>query len=408
MMQAVADFPFTAPFAAPQGSAIRELFKHLATPGMISFAGGYPSPDLFDRDGLAAAAAEAWQGAAGECLQYGPTEGLPALREALAARMRAHGAQADPAQVLVTTGSQQAFDLLVRVLVAPGDTVVVERPTYSAALQALRLAQANVLSVGMDGDGLDVEALASLLAAQPAERRPKLIYTVPTFANPSGATLTLARRRRLLEIVAEYGVLLVEDDPYGELRFSGEPVPTLAALAKGVPGAEPWVVYLGSLSKVLAPGLRLGWMHGAAPLLRRCVIAKQTVDLCTPPWLQAVAASYLRQGRLDAQIVRIADAYRARATTLCTALRARLGGRFDFTEPQGGMFVWGRWRDGTDATALLNTAIEEKVMYVPGAPFFSEQSDRAALRLCFTMSTPVEIETGVGRLAQAAARHAAA
>lgn len=396
---------FAAPFAAPQGSAIRELFRHMATPGMISFAGGYPSPDLFDRDGLDAAARAAWAGQAGDCLQYGATEGLPALREALAQHMRRqHGMDAQPGDLLVSTGSQQAFALLLRVLVSPGDTVVVEQPTYTAALQALRLAGAHCLPVPMDADGMDVAALARQLDALPSQARPKLIYTVPTFANPSGTTLPLARRRQLAALAAHHRIVLVEDDPYSALRFAGEPVPSLWTLSRrDVPHAAPWTVYLGSLSKIVAPGLRIGWMHASPDILRRCAIAKQVDDLCTPPWLQAVAACYLGLDRLDAQIARMADAYRMRAQRMMASLRDRLGERLAFSEPAGGMFLWAHWRDGADATDMLRRAIAHKVMYVPGAPFFAGTPDVACLRLCFSMSSPDDIAQGVARLASAVA-----
>ncbi len=257
-------FRFTPAFANPQGSPIRELFPYLSRPGMISLAGGYPSPSLFDQEGLAAAAAQAMTTGA-TALQYGATEGSPALREQLAAQCQARGIHCVAGDVLVTTGSQQGFDLLLRVLVQPGDVVCVETPAYPATIAALRQAGARILSTPVDGHGLNVDALEVLLEELPAHERPRLLYTVPNFSNPCGTLLTQERRAKLVQLALQYGFVVVEDDPYGELAFTDQrPEPVYAAAqqwlqAKGGEGENP-VVYLSSLSKTVAPGLRVGWM----------------------------------------------------------------------------------------------------------------------------------------------------
>ncbi|MDQ0142348.1 aminotransferase-like domain-containing protein [Cupriavidus necator] len=395
-------YPFVPALREPQGSPIRELFKYLSDPEMISFAGGYPSAALFDAEGIGAASAQALRERPAECLQYGATEGVPALRDALAALMAERGAAVARDELLVTSGSQQGFDFLVRALVEPGSVVLVEEPTYSATLQALRLAGADVRGVPSDQHGMDVDALAAMLAD--GALRPRLIYTVPTFANPTGATLSHARRLRLLELAARHQVVLVEDDPYGALSFDGAAPPALLALSGEVPGARPWLVHLASLSKTLAPGLRIGWMVAAPEIIRRAVIAKQVSDLCTPPWIQLAVAQYLADGRLPAQVDREIAFYRDKRDRLAESLRRAFGERIRFALPAGGMFLWASLDGIDDAAALLPHAITEKVLFVPGAGFYAARRARPAFRLSFAGAAPEQIAEGVARLARAAAR----
>ncbi|CAE6844917.1 PLP-dependent aminotransferase family protein [Paraburkholderia nemoris] len=395
-------FTFNPAFEAPTGSPIRELFKYLAQPGMISFAGGYPASDLFDREGLDAAAARASQQPT-LCLQYGPTDGLAILKDELAHLMARRGAPCTPQELLVTTGSQQGFDLLLRVMVAPGDVVLVEQPAYPATLQALKLQEANVVTVPVDQDGLDVAALAALLESGTLARPPKLLYTVPTFANPTGATLSLERRMALLKLAARHHFLIVEDDPYGDLRFSGAALPSLLALSDQVPGSRDWVVHFSSLSKIVAPGLRVGWMIAHAEILRRCVVAKQTVDLCSSPWTQAIAAEYLASGALERHLPKIIDAYAVKCRALCDALDEHLRDAIAFHRPAGGMFVWARLKGGQNASDTLRACIERNVMFVPGVAFYKDNIDLTALRLSFAAPGVAEIETGVQRMKQALA-----
>ncbi|MGR9579109.1 aminotransferase-like domain-containing protein [Pandoraea sputorum] len=391
-------YDFTTPFANPAGSPIRELFKYLSEPGMISFAGGYPASDLFDVDGLAAAQARAFAQPT-RCLQYGPTDGLAELKAQIIALMAQRGAPCASEELLVTTGSQQGLDLLLRVMVAPGDVVVTEQPAYPATLQALRLQQAKIVTVPVDAHGLDVAQLSTLLRDGKIAV-PKLLYTVPTFANPTGATLSRERRIALLKLAVEYRFVIVEDDPYGDLRFSGEAVPTMLGLTAEVPGSRDWVVHFSSLSKIVAPGLRVGWTVAPPEIARRCVVAKQTVDLCSVPWTQAVAAEYLAEGSLTRHLPKITEAYRLKCEAMCNALRDKLGDAIQFHAPQGGMFVWARLA-AVKTSALLPNAIAEKVLFVPGTAFFADNADEASLRLSFAAPAVTAIEEGVARLARA-------
>ncbi|PJX27816.1 2-aminoadipate aminotransferase [Advenella sp. S44] len=391
-------FRFAEPFAQVKGSPIRELFRYLSQPGMISFAGGYPAPELFDVAGLQNSL-EAIARNPGTTLSYGATEGWPALRESFARLSTEREIATDAEQVMVTSGSQQGFDLLLRAFIEPGDTVVVERPTYPAALQGLRLAGAQIVTVASGTQGPDLAELTTVLK----QHQPKLLYLVPTFANPTGATINLQGRRQLLDLLLGSSCVLIEDDPYGELRFGGTPVPTLAGLAQDTAVADQ-IVYLSSLSKIIAPGLRLGWMRAHADILRRCVLAKQVDDLCSAPYLQAVAAHYLDSGRYGAHLPTISSSYGERARLMIDSLRQHFGSHLTLLEPEGGMFLWGRLHDGLDATALLPLAIEENVMFVPGSAFYAEQPDPQAFRLSFTMSSPQQIVQGCERLFRAVQR----
>ncbi|KVR32347.1 2-aminoadipate aminotransferase [Burkholderia ubonensis] len=391
-------YAFTTPFQHPAGSPIRELFKYLGEPGMISFAGGYPASDLFDVDGLNAAAARAYAQPT-RCLQYGPTDGLAELKHELLALMSRRGVACTPAELVVTTGSQQGLDLLLRVMVAPGDVVLTEQPAYPATLQALRLQQARIVTIPVDGDGLDADRLDALLAAGTIAQ-PKLLYTVPTFANPTGATLARERRLKLLRLAVRHRFLIVEDDPYADLRFAGEALPSMLALADEVDGARDWIVHFASLSKIVAPGLRVGWTIAPAEIARRCVIAKQTVDLCSAPWTQAIAAEYLADGALERHLPRITDAYKRKCAAMCDALRDGLGDAIEFHRPEGGMFVWARI-GAVSSARLLQHAIANKIVFVPGNAFFADNVDDASLRLSYAAPDVDAIREGVARLARA-------
>lgn len=404
---------FAAVFAQPAGSPIRELFPYLSQPGMISLAGGYPSPSLFDAEGLAQAAAQAMSGDA-QALQYGATEGLPVLRTALAALMNKRGTQASAEQMMVTTGSQQAFDLLVRVLIEPGDTVLVEVPAYPATLQTLRLAQARIVPVPMDDHGLQTDALAELLHELPAAQRPKLLYTVPNFSNPRGTLLSAERREALVQLASTHGFWVVEDDPYGELRFDTPDTedgntpplpPTLRTvgdrLAAG--GVNP-VVYLSSLSKTVAPALRIGWMLADSSLLRRCTVAKQTVDLCTSPLAQMVAARYLESGRYPATVQHARIEYQRRMQALVQGIATQLDGHVHCAAPAGGMFVWATFEQAIDPQALFDAAVSQQVLYVPGKAFYPDNAQLHTMRLSFAAPEVPQIEQAVQRLAAAVAR----
>ncbi|MFD3329810.1 PLP-dependent aminotransferase family protein [Streptomyces sp. NPDC058701] len=380
--------------ASTGGSPVREILALTERPGVVSFAGGLPAPELFDAAGLRASYEAVFAASAGRALQYSTTEGVPELRGAVAGRATARGLATDADDVLVTSGSQQALALVVTALVEPGDAVLVENPTYLAALQAFRLAGARVVPVPCDDEGILPDALAEAVARE----RPKLLYTVPTFQNPTGRTLPAARRAAVAAIAARRGLWLVEDDPYGELRYEGADVPWLAAH----PGAEDRTALLGSFSKVMAPGLRLGWLRVPRALRRAVVVAKQAADLHTSTVDQLAAAHYLAGADLDAHVAGVRDAYRVRRDALLAGLGQALPAGSSWNRPEGGMFVWARLPEGRDAAALLTSAIAHDVAFVPGAPFFAASPDPRTLRLSFTTHTPQEIGTGLVRLGRAA------
>jgi 2-aminoadipate transaminase len=398
------DAPLSHRARSLRRSDVRDLLHHATRPGMISLAGGLPAAELFDVDGLRAAALEALDAAPATALQYGMTEGQPALRAALVAHLAARGIATDADALVVTTGSQQGLDLVARALLDAGDTVVVERPAYLAALQALSLCGPRFASIGVDDDGGRVAELAALEGG-PA---PKLVYVVPNFANPSGASMSATRRLELARWAARNQVFVLEDDPYGALRTHGEPIPSLVALAREVPGASRWVGQASTLSKTVAPGLRVGWLL-LPPWLREAVVRiKQAADLHTSSFAQEVAARYLASGRLPAQLDRIRAEYARRRDALAQALREAFGDRLAFALPDGGMFVWGRFADGTDTRALLPLALERDTMFVPGDAFYVDAPDPATLRLNFSAAPPDRLREGVRRLAAAhRALHAA-
>ncbi|MFJ8281192.1 PLP-dependent aminotransferase family protein [Streptomyces griseoviridis] len=374
------------------GSPVRDILAVTARPEVVNFAGGLPAPELFDAEGIAAAYRAVLAEQPGRALQYSTTEGEPVLRAALAARTRARGLPTAADDILVTTGSQQALSLLATALLEPGDTVLVEEPCYLAALQAFGFAGARIVAVPGDADGVDPRALEELVVRE----RPKLFYTVPTFQNPTGRTLPAARRAAVADVAARRGVWIVEDDPYGELRFEGERMPWIASF----PGAADRTVLLGSFSKVMAPGLRLGWLRAPEGLRRACAVAKQAADLHTPTVNQLAAARYLADRDLDAHVARVAAAYRERRDAMLAGLPDALPEGSVWERPAGGMFLWAALPAGYDTTALLPRVVGHDVAYVPGAPFYAGTPDRSTLRLCFVTQTPREIGEGLRRLGE--------
>ena len=384
-------------------SAIRELFKLLGKPGIISFAGGFPDAELFDVEGIREASQKALTEEPGAALQYGATEGYQPLREQLAGFMASKGADVQAGQLVVTTGSQQALDLLGKTLISPGDKVIVEGPTFLATIQCFRLYGAELITAPVDGNGVDTDRLEQLVV----EHRPKFVYLIPTFGNPSGAMLNLERRRKVLEMAVRHNTLVVEDDPYGDLYFGAAPPPSLLAMSGSVPGSRERLVHCGSLSKVLSPGLRVGWMIGPADLLGKAVMCKQFSDAHTSTFAQATAAHYLKAGRMPATLQRVRQVYAERAQAMSDALRQDLGDALQFVQPQGGLFVWGRLSGAggklADGNELARRAIDQGVAFVPGAPFYARDPDVAAIRLSFATVGVDRIREGVARLAQALA-----
>ena len=385
-------------------SAIRELFKLLGKPGIISFAGGFPDSAMFDVKGIEAATERVLKDEPGAALQYGATEGYQPLREQLSAFMASKGAK-DVAldQMIVTTGSQQALDLLGKTMISPGDRVIVEGPTFLATIQCFRLYGAEVISAPVDGDGVKPDELERLIV----EHRPRLVYLIPTFGNPSGATLSLERRRKVLELAVKHEVLVVEDDPYGDLFFADAAPPSLLALTPSVPGSRDWLAHCGSLSKVLCPGLRIGWLIAHPELLARATMCKQFSDAHTSTFAQATAAQYLRSGAMPQTLARVRSVYAERAQAMGDALRSELGDAVEFVQPRGGLFMWVRLTGARgqerDANALARRAIEQGVAFVPGAPFFSQNPDVSTLRLSFATAGVDKIREGIARLKKALA-----
>jgi DNA-binding transcriptional MocR family regulator len=382
-------------------SAIRELFKLLGKPGIISFAGGFPDSAMFDVEGLKEASQKALTEEPGGALQYGATEGYEPLRTQLSSFMKTKGVDVDPSGLIVTTGSQQALDLLGKTMISPGDKVIVEGPTFLATIQCFRLYGAQLISAPIDANGVKTDELEKLIA----EHKPKFVYLIPTFGNPSGAMLTLERRKKVLELAVKYQTLIVEDDPYGDLYFGEAPPPSILALSKEVPGSRELLAHCGSLSKVLSPGLRIGWMIAPPELLAKATMCKQFSDAHTSTFSQATAAQYLKSGRMPATLAHVREVYGQRAQAMGAALKRELGDAVSFTQPNGGLFFWARLTGANgklaDANELAKRAIEKLVAFVPGAPFFAEKPDVATLRLSFATADVAKIEEGVKRLGQA-------
>ncbi len=393
--------PFADRLQNVETSAIRELFKLLGKPGIISFAGGFPDPVLFDVEGLQISANAVLSNNAGPVLQYGATEGWGPLREQISHFMAGKGAAVTPEGLIVTTGSQLALDLIGKTMISPGDKVIVEAPTFLATIQCFRLYGAHLIGAPIDANGVDVDRLEQLIA----EHKPKLVYLIPTFGNPSGATLSLERRLRVLELAARTRTLVVEDDPYGELYFDQAPPPSLLALSEQVSGSRDYLVHCGSLSKILSPGLRVGWMIAPPELLARATMCKQFSDAHTSNLTQAIGAHYLTLGRLDAALGVVRRTYAQRARVMAASLQRALGAAIAFDAPQGGMFFWARLtgaEGGPDnAAAFAQRAIDRLVAFVPGAPFYAHDADPATLRLSFATADVAKIEEGVARLGAA-------
>ncbi len=392
---------FASRLDAIETSAIRELFKLLGKPGIISFAGGFPDPALFDAEGIAQSSAAVLAGNPGPVLQYGATEGFQPLREGISTFMAGKGSTVAPDGLIVTTGSQQALDLIGKTMISPGDTVIVEAPTFLATIQCFRLYGAHIIGAPIDADGVDVDKLETMID----KHKPKLVYLIPTFGNPSGATLSLARRQRILQIAARTQTLIVEDDPYGELYFDAPPPPSLLALSDGVPGSRAWLAHCGSFSKILSPGLRVGWLIAPAELLAKATMCKQFSDAHTSNLAQAICAHYLTLNRLNDTLAVVRSTYAERARVMAASLRRELGEAIEFNQPHGGMFFWARLTGAhgkpANAAEFAKRAIDKLVAFVPGAPFYAQAPDPATLRLSFATADVSKIEEGMARLGQA-------
>jgi 2-aminoadipate transaminase len=377
-------------------SVIRDLLHLTHRPDILSMAGGLPAPESFPVDRLRAAADAVLSGAGRygpEAIQYGPTEGVPALRDWVAAQYTARGRACAPAEVLITTGSQQGLDLLTRAIVDPGDDVVVEGPSYVGALQALRGSDPRIVPVPADRDGLRTDLLAEKLAAG---LRPRVCYVVANFQNPSGGTLSLDRRRHLAELAERYGFVIIEDDPYGALRFRGGPVPPVRSFTE-------LAVTLGTVSKLLAPGLRVGWLAAPEWLHGPLVRLKQAADLHTSTLCQRMAVDVLSDEQfMQAHLAGLGPFYGTRCDALATALQTELGDQISFDLPDGGMFLWLRLQGSAPAARdLLPRAVEAGVAFVPGEAFHVDGTGADRIRLSFATLTPEELGEAAARLARA-------
>jgi 2-aminoadipate transaminase len=400
-------FRFSKIAAAMKPSPIRELFRVIAQPGMISFAGGLPDPAAFPVDRFAQGAGVLVdQGR--EVLQYGSSEGYPRLRDELLPLMKNRlGREVDPDELVITSGSQQAVNLIGRVLLDPGDPVVIEAPAYPGTIHSLRNAGARFVPIECDGDGMVVEGLPAAVSRCEAETgmRPKLIYTVPDFSNPTGACLSLERRHRLVELARELRIPVFEDDPYGCLRYSGEALPSLKKISGGATG----IIYASSFSKILAPGVRVAWTVADSGLIRAMVLMRQGEDLCTSTVTQALVAEYSRRGFLDEHLETILAIYSKKCRTMQQGLTSHLEpGAAVWHEPHGGFFFWLRF-PGRSSRELFDRAIEERVAFIPGEAFYPTASEQIGepiigeefARLCFTFADEEQINEGCQRLSRA-------
>lgn len=395
-MEDLAEF-YSASARVMSRSLIRELLKLTRSSSIISFAGGLPDPSTFPVEELKAITTQILDREPHLALQYGPTEGDARLREELVRWMAKDGIAATRDQVLITSGSQQGLDIIGRVFLDPGDVVVLERPSYMAALQVFRSYRVEMVGVPQDDNGLRPELLEeTLVRLARSGKRVKIIYVVPDFQNPSGVTMSEERRRRVLDLAGEYHTLVVEDNPYRELGFEGTPPPPLAALDE-----DGRVIYLSTFSKTLCPGLRIAWLVAGEEIIQRFVTAKQAMDLCCPAFTQAIAAEFCAQGHIYTRIAPIIALYRKKRDVMLTALKREMPDGVTWTRPQGGLFLWVRLPEGMDTEQLLRPAVEEEgVAYVVGSGFHADGTGKNTMRLNFSYPSEKEIDDGIRRLAR--------
>ncbi len=392
-----------------KSSAMREMMALTERPDVISLAGGLPDTSTFPADLYAQLMADVASDSTAKALQYGPTEGMAATVGCIVEVMAAEGTRVDPSEVIVTTGGQQVLDLVCKTLIDPGDVIVAEAPTYPGAVPTFSAYQADVEQIDIDGDGMPIDALESTLdRLQAAGRRPKFIYTIPNFQNPGGVTMSLPRRRRLIEVARERELLILEDNPYGLLRYEGVQLPTLHTLdaeAAGRGGASDLVIYLGTFSKILAPGLRLGWAVAPRPVLEKLNLGKQGSDLCSSPVTQMFVAAYFAHGAehgmgWEGYLERLRELYRTRRDVMLEALEQHFGEGASWTRPEGGLFIWATLDERIDTTDLLALARTSRgVAFVPGrAAFMDGQRGSSSMRLNFAGIPEPQIREGIRRI----------
>lgn len=380
---------------ASRPSEIRELLKLIDSPEIISLAGGMPDDRFFPIERVVEASTYALREYGKKALQYGSTEGIKKLRVLLMDRMEKEGVQGIGLEnIIISTASQQGLSLVSQIFVNPGDTVVVEEPSYLGAIQACASMQARFCTVPLDQDGMKMDILEEKLKElQKSNIRPKFLYTCPNFHNPAGVTMTLERRRQLIELADEYDLLIIEDDPYGEIRFEGDPIPSLLAL-----GGKERVVALRTFSKISFPGLRLGWIVAREDIMNKIVIAKQAADLCSPALTQYIAYEFISRGWMDEYLAVVRQEYPKKKNAMIAALDQYFPTGSSWTNPQGGLFVWVKTPDSIDTAAIFREAIAAKVAYVVGIAFYPHRDDNAHMRLNFSAVDPEHITEGVHRL----------
>ena len=378
-----------------RASEIRELLKLVDSPEIISLAGGMPDDRFFPLDRMTEASTFALKEYGNKALQYGSTEGIKKLRVLLMDRMEKEGVRGlDLDNVIISTASQQGLSLVAQVFINPGDTVIVEEPSYLGALQACVSMQAEFCSVPLDQDGMQMDALEDKLKElQKSHIRPKFLYTVPNFHNPAGVTMCLDRRKKLLELAERYEFLIVEDDPYGEIRFEGESLPSLLAL-----GGLEHVIGLRTFSKISFPGLRLGWIVAREDIMNKIIVGKQAADLCSPALTQYIAYEFINRGWMDEYLEVVRREYPKKKDAMIEALKMYFPSSATWTDPQGGLFVWAKTPEGIDTQAMFTEAISKKVAYVVGIAFYPRRDDNSHMRLNFSAVDPEHITEGIHRL----------
>lgn len=380
----------SAHMRAISGSAIREIFKLLGKPGMISFAGGNPSDAALEPEVISEIACEVLGKYGTTLLQYGATDGFAPLRESVAEFLTTADIHVAPEAILPVQGGSQALDLLLKAVLEPGEVILAENPTFLGALQCMKTYRAKIVPVETDEFGAVPESVEAMMKLH----HPKVFYVIPTFQNPSGVTLSLERRKRIAQLGEQYGVIIAEDDPYRDLRYAGEPLPAIKSFDEG-----GWVVYMSSFSKLISPGMRLGAVTANPILLRKMVIGKQSSDVHSPLLIQAIVDSYLRKGLLGGHLERICAGYRLQLDKMLECFRF-FPESATHTHPEGGLFVWATLPEGMDARRLLTQAVQNNVAFVPGTHFYTDGGHENTIRLNFSNAEVPEIEKGMRALGE--------
>ena len=381
--------------AVPQGGVdtVGEILKVAASPNVISFAGGLPAPELFPTSQLQQATDRVYQTSAESALQYSNSNGFRRLREILAQRMARRGVSCDADNIAITTGSQQSIDLISKMFINRGDTILVEKPTYMSALDVFNTYGANIVGVEMDDEGLRMDALKQALKNHPEA---KFLYTVPTFQNPTGRTLPVDRRQRIVELARQYDIVIIEDDPYGQLRFAGDPVPAVKSF-----DSDGRVFYLSTFSKTLTPGLRTGWVVADPAFIKHFTVIKQSADLHTDNVAQQVIAEFLADFNIDEHIAKIRQVYRQREQLMIEQIQKHFPTGVKYTNPDGGLFIWVEIPGNINTQDLFDQCIKNNVAFVPGEPFYPGEPESGTFRLNFSNMSEEKIKDGIQRLGKA-------